>query len=145
MLRTIIGTAAGFVAGILAIALISYIGGLFYSIPLDSGAGGTIEQAAAALQNAPLGAKLFIALSWFAGGLVGAWLGRVIARSVAIGWTVAAMLAILTLLNIFIVPYPAWMQIATVAMPLLGGLAGSHLPAPGTRARETEGGTAAGG
>ncbi len=136
MLRAIAGTIIGVFAGVAAMVLIAYLGDLVYNVPIESGAAGPVEQAASALSEAPLGAKLFIALSWFAGGLAGAWVGRAISLSSTIGWTVAALLAVVTLLNIFVVPFPVWMQIATVAMPLLGGLVASHLPGPVRRPSE---------
>ena len=105
---------------------IAYFGGNFFPAPPPA-PGGPIEQAAAALPAAQTGFKLVIVLSWFLGALIGAWAAKLISGSRRIAWTVAILLTLLVFGNIFVVAFPAWMEIASVAAPLIGGMIGTHL------------------
>jgi hypothetical protein len=138
MVRTVGGVIAGILAGILGIVAISYVGGILFPIVIDSRIEGAIEQANAALANAPLGATLFIALSWFVGGLVGGVVAKRIAGTGTACWTAVGLLTLLTVSNILLAPFPGWMQVASVVAPLLGGLIANHLVAARDHSVEAE-------
>lgn len=129
-MRGFLGLIGGLVAGIIALLAIGYVGGMLFPIPIDPHIRDAIEQATAALPNAPLGAKLFIAASWFGAGLFAALVAKAISRSSAVAWSAVGILTVLTLANVFLAPFPAWMEIASVALPLVGGLIGNHLVNP---------------
>jgi hypothetical protein len=127
MLRTIAGVIVGLVVGILALVAIAFVGGAFFRIPVDPRIAGPVEQAAAALPNAPTGALLMIALSWFAAGLAGGLGAKLISGSRSTCWSVVGVLTVLIVINIFFAPFPMWMQIASVAAPLIGGVIAQQL------------------
>jgi hypothetical protein len=126
-MRAFLGALAGIVAGIAGLLAIGFVGGTLFPISIDSHIQGAVEQAVAAISNAPLAALLFIALSWFVGGLVSAAVAKLIARRPAAAWSAVGILTLLTFANVFLAPFPAWMDIASVAAPLIGGLIGNHL------------------
>jgi len=126
-MRAIVGVIGGIIAGIIALAAVSYLGGTFFPIPVDPGIRNPVEQAVSALPNAPTGALVFIVLSWFGAGLIGGLVAKLITRSDGPTWTVVGLLTLLIVANIFLAPFPVWMEFASVAAPLIGGLIGKHL------------------
>lgn len=126
-MRAFLGALAGIVAGIAALLAIGWVGSTLYPISIDSRIQGPVEQAVAAISNAPLPSLLFITLSWFVGGLAAGLVAKLIARRPGAAWSAAAVITLLTFANVFLAPFPVWMAIASVAMPLIGGLIGNHL------------------
>jgi hypothetical protein len=126
-MRAFLGALAGFFAGIAALLAIGFVGGMLYPISIDPHIEGTVEQAVAAISNAPLPSLLFITLSWFVGGLAAGLVAKLIARRPGAAWSAAGIVTLLTFANVFLAPFPVWMAIASVAAPLIGGLIGNHL------------------
>jgi hypothetical protein len=126
-MRAFAAIIAGIVAGVAALLGISFLGNLIFPVPVDATIRDPIEQAAAALPNAPAGLLAAFVLAWLLTGLVGAWVAKLISGSGAIAWTVAGLLTLLIVGNMFVMPFPGWMQIACVAAPLIGGLIGNHM------------------
>jgi len=126
-MRTALAVILGFLAGLTALVVTAYAGDRLFPTPAMRAAGGPIEQATAALANAPTGALVFIALSWLVGGLVAGAIGKWFSGKSAGAWGAVAVLTVLTVSNIFIAPFPVWLEIASVAAPLIGGLIGNHL------------------
>jgi hypothetical protein len=126
-MRAFLGALAGIVAGIAALLAIGFVGGMLFPISIDPQIRGTVEQAVAAVTNAPLASLLFIALSWFVGGLASGAVAKLIARGPGAAWTAVGLLTLLTFANVFLAPFPVWLEIASVAAPLIGGLIGIHL------------------
>jgi hypothetical protein len=106
---------------------VSFAGSALFPIVSPPVPGGAIEQATAAFAHASTALKLCYVLAWFVGGLVAAVVAKLIVPSGRIAWTAAAILTVLTAINIFVLPYPVWMEIANIVTPLLGGLVGNHL------------------
>jgi hypothetical protein len=125
-MRGIVGIILGIVLGLGAMMAIAYVGGNFFPAPPPA-PGDLIEQAEAALPASALGFKLVIVLSWFLGTLIGAWIAKAVSGSSRITWAVVVILTLLLFGNVFVVAFPGWMEIASVAAPLLGGLIGNHL------------------
>ena len=126
-MRATLAVIAGIVAGIAAMMAISFVGSALFPIVAPPAPGGAIEQATAAFTHAPTALKLFYVLAWFAGGLAAGLVAKLIVPSKRVGWTAVAILTVLTAINIFVLPYPVWMEIANIVAPLLGGLIGNHL------------------
>jgi len=126
-MRTALAVILGFLAGLTALVVTAYAGDRLFPTQAARVPGGPIEQATAALINAPAGALLFIALSWLVGGLVAGAVGKWFSDTSAGAWGAVTVLTVLTVSNIFIAPFPVWLEIASVAAPLIGGLIGSHL------------------
>jgi hypothetical protein len=77
-----------------------------------------------------------IFLSALAGGYVAARISR---RSWA-AWAIAGLVVTGAVLSLFQFPHPLWMQIASVAAPLLGGALAARLAgAPAMVAKSTDG------
>lgn len=128
-MRAILAVIAGVIAGMAAMMAVSYFGDMLFPTPPAQVAGGAIERATAAFANTPLQMRLCLVLAWFVGGAVAGIVAKLIVRDGRIAWTAIAILTALTAVNIFILPYPVWMEIANILAPLLGGLVGNHLVA----------------
>ena len=126
-MRATLAVIAGVLAGMVAMMAVSYLGDMLFPTPAVRAAGGPIEQATAAFANTPFQMRLCLVLAWFTGGLVAGVIAKLIVRDGRIAWTAIAILTVLTAINIFILPYPVWMEIANVLAPLVGGLIGNHL------------------
>lgn len=135
-MRATLAVFGGILAGLAAMMVVSYVGDLLFPTMAVRAPGGAIEQASATLANAPTGLKLFLVLAWFTGGLVAGLVAKLIARDGRIAWVAIGILTALTAVNIFVLPFPVWMEIANVLAPLLGGLIGNHLV--GARANAPE-------
>jgi hypothetical protein len=126
-MRATLAVIAGILTGFAAMMAVSFAGSALFPIVAPPAPGGAIEQATAAFSHASTELKLCYVLAWFVGGLVAAAVAKLIAPSGRVAWTAAAILTVLTGINIFVLPYPVWMEIANIVTPLLGGLVGNHL------------------
>jgi hypothetical protein len=126
-MRAILGIIAGLIASMVATVVVGSIGVIATLRGPVNGdltdANGVVE----AFANMPLGPKLALMAGWFAGGLAGALVAKAIARRSWAGWIVAGLLALYVLANVLILPLPSWMQVLSIAAPLIGGLIGNHL------------------
>jgi hypothetical protein len=119
----------GILVGFVAILAVGALGGLLYpsTTQIEGITSETVWQLVEAFPNMPLGPKLIIVLSWFAGALVGALAAKRIAGRGWAAWTVAGFFAFYALVTVMILPMPGWLQAIAVAAPLIGGLVGNHL------------------
>ena len=124
-MRGLLAIVAGIVAGFAAMVAIAYVGGLIFPATtriVEMNA----EAVAAAFTTLPLGAKVAIIASWFGGALAGAGVAKKIAGTGWAAWTIGALFAIYVLVTTFILPMPAWLQVAAVLAPLIGALLANH-------------------
>lgn len=128
-MRATLAVIAGILAGIVAMMAVSFAGSALFPIVAPLTPGGAIEQATAAFAHASTELKLFYVLAWFVGGLVASVVAKLVGGNGRIAWTAVGILTLLTAVNIIVLPYPVWMEIANVLMPVIGGLIGNHLVA----------------
>ena len=130
MLRIVGSVVAGAVTAFATVWLIELIGHLIFPLPEDLDLRNP-EVAAQSLPSIPLPAKLIVVFAWFAGALAGGYVAKRISGRWWPAWLIAVVVAVGGIMTIMMIPHPAWMQIAAVVAPLLGGLVGGHLiPAP---------------
>ena len=91
------------------------------------------EALRAAVAHLPLGAFLFLLLAWFLGVFAGAWVAARLAPSSPFvhGMIVAGLVAASAVVNLALLPHPAWMWVAGPLVILAAGWLGSRLAAPG--------------
>ena len=89
------------------------------------------EALRAATAELPPGAFLFVLFAWFLGPLAGAWVAARLAPGSPIvhGMIVAGLVAGSAVVNMALLPHPAWMWIAGPVVILGGGWLGSRLAA----------------
>jgi hypothetical protein len=126
MIRSILGIVAGIVVAVLTVMAVQALGHALYPYPADIDLNDP-EQIARVFPTIPLAAKLFVVAAWFGGGLAGAAVAKAIAGRDWAAWTIAVLIAIGALTNIFVIPHPVWMQVSAIVAPLLGGLVANHL------------------
>jgi hypothetical protein len=125
-MRVTLGVIAGILVALATILLVEWTGHLLYPFPSDAVLADP-ERAGRAFASVPIAAKLIVVFGWFAGALVGSLVAAMVGRLRGLAWLIAAVVAIAGILNILMIPHPAWMQIAAVVAPLLGGLGAVHL------------------
>jgi hypothetical protein len=126
-MRAVGGIIAGLIAGVIATIVIGIVGvGMTISGPVNADTSDP-NQVIEAFANMGSGPKIALMLAWFAGGLVGALVAKLIARTSWAVWTVVILFACYVVLNTLVLPAPGWMQALSIAAPLIGGLIGNHL------------------
>jgi hypothetical protein len=136
-MRAVLGLLGGLVAGAVAMGVFALIGGLLYpsDIAINPSRPQEIIEAFGGL---PMGAKIAMILSWFAGALIGAAVAKLIVRQGWAAWTITALFALYVLVTVLILPMPGWMQTAAIVAPLIGGLIANHLVKGAPRAADIE-------
>jgi hypothetical protein len=126
-MRAVAGIVVGLIAGLIATIVIGIIGvGATFTAPAGMNVSNP-QQVLEAFAAMPTGAKIALMVAWFGGGFVGALVAKLIARRAWAAWTVAALIAAYVLLNTLVLPLPGWMQVLSIAAPLIGGLIANHL------------------
>ncbi|MEM7222356.1 MAG: hypothetical protein AAF495_05220 [Pseudomonadota bacterium] len=118
-LRPVSGFLLGVIVAFSAVALVQRLGHLVFPPPagLDTS---DARAVAAALEQLPVGALLFLVAGWalgsYAGAAVATWIAR--APSPLPGLAVGAVVLGATLLTLFNLPHPTWMMMAGALVPL---------------------------
>jgi MFS family permease len=111
MKRIVGGLAAGVVAFIAVLGVMEF---LAHKLAPKAGSGAMLA---------------IVAVAYFLSALAGGYLAaRISGRSWA-GWAIAGLVAAGAVGSLFQFPHPLWMQIASVAAPLLGGALAVRLAA----------------
>ena len=126
MIRNILGVIAGIVVAVLTVMAVQAVGHSLYPYPADIDLNDP-EQIARAFPAIPFAAKAFVVAAWVAGALAGGAVAKAITGADWSAWTIAALIALGGVANIFVIPHPVWMQISAVVAPLIGGLIANHL------------------
>jgi hypothetical protein len=141
MIRGILGAVAGLALAVLTVMAVQALGHALYPYPADVDLNDP-EAVARVFPSIPLPAKLFVVAAWFGGAFVGAAVAKAIAGGSWAGWTIAALIAVGAVANIFVIPHPVWMQILAVVAPFAGGLIANHLVRPRAPRTRSEAGDA---
>lgn len=118
IIRLIVAVIVGVVAGGLMVFLVESIGHMIYPPPADLNLADPASRATMIERLAP-GALAMVVIGWFLGSLAGALIANRIARQARAGWIVALLFIALTAFNFTVIPHPAWMIAAGIALPLL--------------------------
>lgn len=119
-MRILFGIVAGLVAAFACIYAIELACMQLYPPPagMDYSDPAAVERMMAQI---PVAALAIVAFAWFVGALVGGWIANAIAARAWAGWIIAALLVAGAVATMVMIPHPAWMWVAGVAAPLLGG------------------------
>lgn len=129
MWRKILGVVLGLSAAITLIAILQAVGHKIWPLP----EGLDVRDKAAlieALKQAPAGALLWVALTWFAGTLFGTYLSLRVARDAWTSWpaiTVEAVLLAAGVMNLLALPHPGWFWVVGLLSFPLGAFSGIRL------------------
>ena len=121
MARVIGGVLLGLIAAFVAIWSVEMVNHLIYPLPRDIRVDDP-EGLGAYVSAMSIGAQLFVAGGWLAGAFVGGWVAGSISRRTWTIWLIAGLIVIAGLANILYVTHPAFLKIASVIAPLIGGL-----------------------
>ena len=132
MSKKILSVLAGIIGGGMIILLVEKLGHTVYPPPPDFDYK-DVEALRLLIENAPLGALLFVVLAWALGSLAGGLIAALIAveDKTKQALFVGGILMVLGVINMMSIPHPVWMQIAglTVYLPFAywGGTLGSKM------------------
>ncbi len=126
--RLVLALPAGLIIMMATVAAIESIGHRAFPVGPEMTAGIELlktdpeagrEAIRAALPTVPTSALVFVVLGWTAGGAAGAFLaGSIAGRAhVALGVAVAALLLAACVMNLVMIPHPAWMWPAGIVLP----------------------------
>jgi len=126
--RSILAVLGGGVVCAILIFAVEAVGSRIY--PLAPGVDPTdLEALKAAMAEMPLGAYLFLLLGWFLGPLAGSWVAARLAPGSPLlhGMILAGLVAGSAILNLVVLPHPAWLWVAGPLVILGGGWLGARL------------------
>lgn len=127
--RQLLGVIAGVVVGGLVVFLVELAGHSLFPPPPGTDLSNQ-EDVKRLISLLPVGALLMVLVGWLLGSLAGAWTANRIARTSMAGWIVAALFILLTAYNFTIIPHPAWMMAAGLAIPLASAWIASRMAPP---------------
>jgi hypothetical protein len=129
MIRSVLAVIAGFVVAIVGINLVEAIGALVApaaTVPpnLDDRAA-----MAAFLANLPWKSNAFILAAYLSGTVAGVVIAASIVpdRRSRTTWVVGGLVVFVTLVNLLMLPHPAWFSVAAFAAVVLGIVLGRQL------------------
>jgi hypothetical protein len=128
MMRGILGVIAGLVIGTMVIFALEMLGHFVY--PFPPGLDPKDHQALAKfMMSAPIAAWLIILVAYAAGSFVAGAAGTWIGRKPWIGWVNGGILMVLGLMNLLMIPHPAWFW-GSLALYIPAASAGARLARP---------------
>jgi hypothetical protein len=132
VVRSILAVILGLLSAFVLIALVQMIGVRVY--PPPPGMDPTnLESMKAAMAQIPLGALLFVLLSYTVGSVAGGWVAARFAPKGGMmhAMTVAALLFGAGLMNLMTIPHPAWFWVASSLLYWLGAWSGARAAGAG--------------
>ena len=133
VVRSILAVVVGMLVAFVLFALVQIIGMRAYPPPPGTDPMNA-ESVKAAMRQMPLGALLFVLLSYAAGSVAGGWVAARFAPKAKLmhAMIVGALLFGAGLVNLSMIPHPAWFGVASSAIYLLGAWSGARAAGAGT-------------
>ena len=125
-MRIVLGIVAGIVIAVACVFVVESVGHTVFPPPpgLDASNPRDIERMIAVI---PAGALVFVVAAWFIGALAGAITANMVGRSAVAGWVVALLVIAGGIATMVMIPHPAWMWAAGIALPLAAALIAARL------------------
>jgi len=119
-MRKIAGVVFGVVIAMAAVAGMDWF--VHWLFPLAVANPNDMASIRAAIEAAPMAAKVLIVGGWFLGALMGGLVAVRISGWPPSIWIVTAIFIAACLANVILIPHPLWMQIAGVLAPLFAAV-----------------------
>jgi hypothetical protein len=134
MIRSIVGVFIGLVVAFVTVAVVEVINLLIFPPPADFDVNDPAALAAL-IAEAPAYKLVLVPVAWFLAAVTGGWVAAKIAKRAALvhAFIIAALLIAMAVMNMRMIPHPAWFWVAGLAAPLVGMLVAARLAptAPG--------------
>lgn len=127
-MKTALGVVAGVVIAFLCIFAIEAVSHLIFPPPPGTDLTDP-AQVARLMEVMPTAALVMVVVAWFAGALAGAWVANAVAKHALAGWIVALLVIAGGVATMVMIPHPAWMWAAGIALPLIAGWLAQRLSA----------------
>lgn len=135
MLRKVSAVLLGVVVSVVVVMLVEMLGHRIYPPPpgLDFKDPAQLQQYTS---NLPLGALLFVLLSWLAGTLLGGLTACYVAgeKPLVFASIIGTVMLAATIANLVIIPHPTWFSIAAISVIGMGTLLASRWSSTSSRA-----------
>lgn len=125
--RTFLGIIAGIAVAVATVTLLQALINMTFPLPSDLNYFDP-EQVSAVFASFPPHVFLLLIVAYFAAGLLGSYVTRLITGAGWPLWVPAGLVALAALMNVVTYPHPVWAQIGCVLAPLLGAMVARHLP-----------------
>jgi hypothetical protein len=127
--RKIVGTLLGLCAAVAIVIIVQALGHRIWPIPqgIDFR---NAEEVAALVKAMPAGAMVWVALSYFAGTMVGGFVALKVARDAWATWPAVAVEGVLLafgVMNLMALPHPVWFWVVALASFPLGAFSAIRL------------------
>lgn len=134
MLRTVMAVVAGMVALVLVVALVEMLGHVVYPPPPNVDMTDP-DQLNAMIGQLPTGALVSVVMAWALGSLAGGFVAHRVANRhrLMAALIVGGIMLALVIANLLMIPHPAWMTVAGLALPLPLAWLGARIAALGSR------------
>ncbi len=119
-MRLVLGVVIGAILGVAVVYGLEYVNHALFPWPAMDAADPV--SVAAAIDAAPMTAKVMLVGGWFLGALAGGLVAVRVGRHFAAGWIVALLVAAGAVATTILIPHPLWLQIAAGVAPLIAGL-----------------------
>lgn len=132
-MRIIFAIIAGIFVAFAAVAGFEGVSSALYPVSGDIAASDRATLVAV-IAGIPFPAKLLVAAGWLVAPAMGAWLCLRIGDWVPGGWIVTGVFLAAGVAEQLALPHPLWMQLCSVALPVIGGALAQRLhrkPYPG--------------
>jgi MFS family permease len=133
--RSILAVLAGVIVGGVLIAAVEAVSSVVYPLPpgVDHHDYESLRQH---VEQLPLGAFLFVLAAWAIGTFAGAWVAASLATRARFvhGLVVGAFFLLAGVLNMLMIPHPAWMWAGALLVFVVCSYLGARLAAPAYRA-----------
>lgn len=112
MARSILAVIFGIAIGALAVAFVQRVGHIIYPVPTGIDLKDP-AQFAQLLQNVPVGAKIFVTISWGTGATIAAIGALLVSKKWApTAWIASSTLFAMAVMTMIEIPHPIWMVVS---------------------------------
>lgn len=127
-MRNVLGIVAGLVAGIVLIYALEMIGHVVFPVLGDFDTSNP-EEIARLVSELPLGSLLSVVAAWFVGTLGAAFVATKVGQETTMlsATVIGGVLALLGVVNFFMLPHPLWMVVAGLIAFAAGAYLGGTL------------------
>jgi hypothetical protein len=127
-MRNVLGIVAGLATGLILVFAFEMIGHVIFPVPGDFDASNP-EEIARRMSELSLGSLLSVVVAWFAGTLGAAFVATKVGQDTTMmsASVIGSILALLGVVNFFMIPHPAWMVVAGLIAFATGAYLGGTL------------------
>ena len=119
--RRIVGIVIGIVTAMIVVSVVEAIGLRIFPPPADINLSNAADLQRL-IETMPAAGKSMVLAAWFLGAFIGGWVALIITQWRMSPWIICTVIIAGGIWSMVMIPHPAWMMAAGVALPLLAAL-----------------------